>query len=36
MKEERGQISAGMGEEVFIMSSWKIQKPVLLGEATEL
>lgn len=36
MKEERGQISAGMGEEVFINSSWKIQKPVLLGKATEL
>ena len=36
MRKERSQINAGIGEDVFMKKSWKIQRPVSLGEATEL
>lgn len=36
MRKERSQINAGIGDDVFIKRSWKIQRPVLLEETTEL
>lgn len=36
MREEKSQINAGTREDVFIKRSWKIQRPTLLGVATEL
>lgn len=36
LKKEKSQISAGIGEDVFVKRSWKIQRPSLPEEAPEL